>query len=430
MTDAHHVRAHAQWAASATARNVVCPGAIAMATLCEARESEAAAWGTACHQISERCLRVSVDAISFLGMIEKSGKFEFTIDEEMAATSQAYVDYCHNREVEYWNETGDRPPRWVEHKLSLASLDPPLDAGGTGDFIVYFPRWRLLEVVDLKGGRGVVVDVKGNPQGRTYAIGALLALPEMAIERVRVTIVQPRVGDGAPKHDDFHVADLLDWTVDLLAAMRRSKQALDQFATLGGNRTAFDFWAERWLATGQCIFCDAKAICPKFRAEALAVAGSIAKKWFEEPATAPLEIGNAPALASPEELAHWLDGLEALEDWIKAVRGHAHAEAERGTAIPGYQLVDKIGNRAWIDETKASEGLMALGLSEKEIFESKMRSPSQLEKQLGERKSALAALEGKLWEKPIRGTNLVSCDKTSRSAAKTKPERHHEKLEN
>ena len=89
----HHTRAHAVFSASATARNSVCAGAIAMSSLCEDVEREAAAWGTACHQISERVLRGDDDpdggAQRFIGATEKSGKFEFVVDEEMANTAQS-----------------------------------------------------------------------------------------------------------------------------------------------------------------------------------------------------------------------------------------------------------------------------------------------------------------------------------------------------
>ena len=182
MTDAAHKdRAHAQWSASATSRNVQCPGAIAMSSLCEDVEREAAAWGTACHQISEKCLLSGpyggeIDADTFIGTTQIVGKFSFTVDEEMASTSQVYVDYCRERLAEYLAEFGEEAEFWVEKKLSLDALDPPLQAGGTGDFVIWFPKWSLLEVVDLKGGRGVTVDVVGNPQGRSYSIGALLSL--------------------------------------------------------------------------------------------------------------------------------------------------------------------------------------------------------------------------------------------------------------
>ena len=205
-----------------------------MSSLCEDVEREVAAWGSACHQISEKCLLSGpyggeINADSFIGLTQRSGKFEFVVDEEMANTSQVYVDYCRERLSVYKGETGEEAEFWVEKKLSLNALDPPLEAGGTGDFIAWFRLWKELELTDLKGGRGVTVDVVGNPQGRSYAIGAILSLPNIKPERVRVTIVQPRVGDGLPKSDEFHVSDLYDWTHDLLEHMVRAKQALVEF---------------------------------------------------------------------------------------------------------------------------------------------------------------------------------------------------------
>ena len=120
-----------------------------------------------------------------------------------------------------------------------------------------------------------------------------------------------------------------------------------------------------------------------------------------------------------------LDGLDMLEDWIKSLRGHAHAQAERGVMIPGYQLVDKIGNRAWKDEVKASEKLAALGFTEKQLHVSKFVSPAQADKLLGKRKEEIADL----WEKPVKGTNLASCAKSTRPPAKNKIEAHFEPVE-
>jgi len=67
VTEAHYTRAHATWAASATAANWHCPGRIAMSTMAgEEKESIYAATGTAVHQIAEKCLRQNIDAIAFL----------------------------------------------------------------------------------------------------------------------------------------------------------------------------------------------------------------------------------------------------------------------------------------------------------------------------------------------------------------------------
>ena len=423
MSAAHHTRDHEEWSASSTAANWTCSGRIAMCTLVdEEKESEHAARGTAAHTVAERCLRQNVEAVAFLGETIQTKQHEIEIDQELVDSAQMHVDYVKSLSRAPEDRT------FVEQKFSLAKLDPPFGAGGTCDAIVLHAD--SLEVVDLKNGMGVV-SVNENKQLRTYALCALLNTPDASgVKTVISTIVQPRAPhkDGRIRSEAYHVADLIDWTVDLLARMKRSKQALTEFEALGGSRVKFDEWAETWLQTGACTFCPAEGICPKRRKEALSIMSDTAQKWFEEPTSeAPLTVGNAPDIASPEELAHWLDGFEALEEWVKAVRGYAHSAAERGVAIPGYVLADKIGNRKWLDEIKASEGLAALGFGEKQIFESKMRSPAQMEKILGAKRKA--EIEP-LVHRPITGTNLVSADKTTRPAAKGLTERHHEKLEN
>ena len=365
------------------------------------------------------------------------------VDEEMASCTQEFVDYCRGRVNEYATVVGDRESpsewasTWVERNFSLAKLNPPFPAGGTGDFIAYFPLWKMLEIVDLKGGRGVVVEVKGNAQARTYGLGAMLEFPELDVEIVRSTIVQPRAPhrDGRIRSEEIHVADLVDWTSWLLGKMNRAKAASLGFPGTG-NRVDFDNWADQFLTTGACTFCPAEGFCPARRKEALAVAGKRAEEWFEDP-TADDGIAvalNAPAISSTEELGHTLDGLEALESWIKAVRSHAHARAERGESIPGWMLAEKIGNRAWIeqDDPKLAAAIWKdLKLSREEIYEKpEIKSVAQIEKTLGPRKAELAKWEDKLWHKPARGTNLVSATKTTRTPAKSKPEQLFEKLEN
>ena len=427
MADAHHTRAHAQWAASATARNTTCAGALAMATLAgPERESEAAAWGTACHQLAEKTFAFPHIASLFIGEIQKTECFEFEVDEEMANTAQQYVDYCRSR-IALFDDT----QFWIEKNFSLEAVNPPFKAGGTGDCIIYFPRWRMLEIVDLKGGRGVVVEVQNNGQARTYGLGAMLAFPELDVAVVRSTIVQPRAphADGRVRSEEIHVADLVDWTAWLIERMNIAKDALNEFQDIAAGKLTLEQFAEDWLTTGACTFCPAEGFCPKRRAEALAAAGERAAAWFEDP-----DASGAPTTAlqptiSAERLGHTLDGLEALESWIKAVRGYAHMRAERGETIPGWMLADKIGNRAWIDEAMTAAALWdQLKISTEQAFEKpKLKSVAQMEKTLGAK--AMAALEGKLWHKPVKGTNLVSTEKTTRTPALSKAEQHFEQLE-
>ncbi len=424
--DAHHERAHAQWSASSTARNWTCSGALALATLAgPEKESEHAARGTAAHEVAETCMRNGGDPAIFLGETVTTKDHKIVIDEELTNSASEFVEYCRAQNYE---------AILVEQTFSLDALKPPFEAGGTCDVIGV--KGDLLEVVDLKNGMGLV-EVNENKQTRTYALCALLGLPSDArstISRIKVTIVQPRAPhrDGRIRSETFHVVDLLEWTVDLLERMKLSRQAFDEFKAVMGrntknipNRVLFDEWCEKWLTTGQCKFCRAEGFCPKLRKEALARVPAIAAKWFEEPGMPQSDLSNTPRAASPEELAHFLDGFEMLESWISAVRAYAHNQAEGGVTIPGYQLAEKIGNRAWIDEAQTIRDLQSMQLSKEQVFEEKLRSPAQIEKILGAKRKA--EIEP-LVHRPVRGTNLVAASKTTRPPAASKIETHFEKL--
>ena len=413
---AHADRGHSQWSASATSRNVTCPGAIALQTLAgPEKESEHAARGTACHEVAERHLNQGTDPNLDLDTTVKTKQHEIVIDEEIVAGATEYVEYVRQRQA--------LPDAvlWVEQQFSLAALEPPLEAGGTGDAVLYFPHLKMLEIIDLKFGRGVV-DVEGNPQLRTYGVGALLAFPDLDVKTVKVTIVQPRapVKGETIRSEEFYVADLIDWTNDLLGAMKKAKRALDEFEAIDGSRTLFDEWAQQWLKPGACKFCRAEGFCPALRRRALSVAPEAARQWFEDPTlTTPPKL-NAPDLGSPDERGHVLDGLEMLENWIKAVRASEHTRAERGDPATGYVLVDKIGNRAWkeTDEEKIVAALkLDLKLADNQLYTKKAVSPAQAEKIIGaKRKAEVDAL----CHKPVTGTNLVSATKTTRPPAKSK----------
>lgn len=406
----HGARDHATWSASATARNWHCSGALALSRAAPPqKESIHAATGTAVHQIAERCLRTGADPAAFLDTLEKTKEREIEIGEDEVNSADEYVRFVRSL-------VANGGQLQIEQKFSLADLQPPFDAGGTGDAVLFFGGARLLQVVDLKNGMGIV-DVAENKQLRTYALGAMLANPGLAVDTITVTVVQPRAPhkDGRIRSETFSVAELIEWTAELLAKMHLSKQACDEYDAINGNSVLFDEWAAKWLTPGKCQFCPAEGFCPAIRKQALDAAGV----WLDE-----LEqprLSNAPGEMSPEKLGQTLDMLEMIENWIKAVRAHAHTMAEHGTSIPGYQLVEKIGNRAWAgDETKVVGDLKTVvGLTDDEIYERKLRSVAQIEKVLGaKRKDKIS----NMWSRPVKGTNLASTAKSTRPAAKSKAE--------
>lgn len=416
MSD-HGSRDHATWSASATARNWNCPGALTLAAKVEKldRESEAAAWGTACHQISEKCLRSGFDAAHYLGTKEKTKEHEIEVDDEMVETAQTYIDYVRNEIA----PPGQGHPKGflkIEQKFSLASLNPPFDAGGTADAVIYLQEQQSLHVIDLKGGRGVVVEAKGNPQLRTYALGAILANPDVRVKSVKVTIVQPRAGhkDGRIRSEIFHVADLIEWTADLLTVMSAAKGAMVEAQKHGADAQ----WAKAYLKAGDhCKFCPAAGICPALEQKALDAAGV----WFDE-FDAP-RLANTPESLDPAHLAMVLNAADMIEDWLNACRSLAQRLAESGVEIPDYILVDKIGRRKWAadDDKVVADLLNVVKLTREQVFEAKLRSPAQIEKVLGSKRKGEIA---NMFHAPVTGTNLVRADKTSRPPATPAVHKH------
>lgn len=417
----HAERAHATWSASSTARNWNCSGALALSAQVEDLdiESEAAGWGTACHELSEKCLRTGLDAADSIGATIKTKSHEFDVDEEMAECAQVYIDYVRQQQ----NYSNDGKPRandlWVEERFSLEKLKPPFDAGGTCDAIVYSAKDQTLEVIDLKGGRGIVVEVNDNKQLRTYALGAILAHPGLRVDKVTATIVQPRAHhkDGRIRSETFHVADLMEWTSDLVAKMNLSAEAIAEYAKVTGALT-LEAWAEKYLKAGShCTFCPAEGFCPALKSKALAVADA----WFDDAGA--MQIKNQPDVLDPAALAAALDGADLLQNWLNAVRALATRLAEGGTEIPRYHLADKFGRRKFKDPDAVPAALDLLGVPEDKLFEKKLRSPAQIETALGAKGlKPIKAQFDALYHTPLTGRTLVSSAKSSKPAATPKAE--------
>lgn len=409
----HGQREHATWSASSTARNWHCPGALALTHKMPETSNKYADYGTAGHQIAERCLRDwTLNAIDFLDTEESVKGRKVFVDEELCNSTQEFINYVRAAAGQHGSHLQ------IEQRFSLADLNPPFDAGGTGDAVVHHSNYSMLEVIDFKNGRGVV-DAKGNPQLRTYGLGAVLANPTLDVETVKVTIVQPRAGhkDGSIRSETFHMSELIEWTADLVDAMHRSKQALDEYEAAGFNTILLDEWRDKWLKPGKCTFCPAEGVCPAQRRDALAVA----QTWADEDNQ--MQIGNAALDTSPEALARDLDNIPMLEEWIKARRSYAHRLAEQGTEIPGYQLSEKIGNRKWTDDTDLLiVALRAEGATDAEIHvDPKLKSPAQIEKLFG--KTRAEKIIKPFVHRPVTGTNLVSVAKTTRPPAPSAAEK-------
>lgn len=305
-----------------------CPGSVRESLNVEKTTSEYAEEGTRAHELAYAILNGGV----------------YGDNDEMNAAVEVYVDYVGKLHCDYPNAW-----RRFEQKFDLTKYYPGLY--GTADCVFYIEASKRLIVVDYKHGAGVPVEPRENPQLMYYGLGAMHALG-LPVSSVELVIVQPRC--------HHHEGPIRTWKTD-------SWRLLDFVADLIDDAKATEDPSAPLIPGDHCRWCPAKPKCPALRAKALA----LAEQTFS-PLTA----------YSPDRLSETLGMLNAMETWIKGVREFAYREAEQGRPPPGWKLVDKRANRKWRDDINEDNLARNLGLKQPEIYDTKLKSPAQVEKML------------------------------------------------
>ena len=83
-----------------------------------------------------------------------------------------------------------------------------------------------------------------------------------------------------------------------------------------------------------------------------------------------------------EQIGMMLSKIDAVEDYIKALREYATKKIEAGSVIRGWQMQPKRALRKWTDEAKAAELLQEHGISKDLIYTTSIISPSEASKLL------------------------------------------------
>jgi hypothetical protein len=258
---------------------------------------EAAAIGTAIHELSERILRG--EAVNPNDYPDD----HFDMANEYAVFVNTLVENPRKRMIE------------VKVDAGLKTLHESL--GGTADAVLV--DGDHLHVIDLKTGR-VLVDAEDNKQLLTYALGVMRILNAPASIRCTMHIFQPRAG-----HSQWTVSgtDLITHGHELLAA---ANLALTDDAPT--NPT-----------TNNCRYCKAKPICPSIRQKVQ----DNARKDFalEVQAVTPDMIELAQLAAS----------------WSDAVLESAKRQITEGSTIQGWALRPGRKTKFWKSDALAYEAL-------------------------------------------------------------------------
>ncbi len=370
----HSSRAHALLSASGAARWMECtPSARLEEVHGEKKTSAYAQEGTLAHELSELFLRH--DVLQDISDVEFTKEFDRIVEnelftEDMPDNIGPYVDYCSAQYAEA--QTKDKfAVIKLEQKLDLTQYVP--DSFGTADCSIIANG--VLEIIDLKYGKGIPVYAIWNRQLMLYALGALYEFECLYdIETVKLTIVQPRIDNISTW--EISVAELYEWADTVLK-----------------ERATLAYAGEGELKAGDwCKFCGVKNRCRKLYEETI----DIAKRDFSK-----------PALLQDSEIVEILEKAPKLIDWLTSLREYAQEKAVSGKNWPGFKLVEGRSVRKWADPELVEDFLLSKcpELSSEDLYDLKLKSLTAIEKLVG--KTRFAKIASDIIVKPAGSPTLV-----------------------
>lgn len=334
---AHSERKHALLGASKASQWINCPPSARLTEHIPDNRSEYADEGTAAHELSELRLqrRLTIcDSKRRKDLDEKMKDFKKNnrfYGPEMEHAVSEYCEFVEERFMEAKARSIDAAVL-LEAQADFSEWVP--DGKGIGDVVLISDG--ILEVIDLKYGKGVPVSAYGNPQIRLYALGTWAEYSLFYdIREVRMTIVQPRLDSITT--DAMPVDELLAWAEEIV----RPAAALA------------DAGEGEFKPGDHCRWCKVKGNC---RARSDANMAAIAYEFRD------------PALLDLEEIGAILPIAEQLQSWAKDVQGYAFDQAKNGQRIPGWKLVEGRSNRAITDKEAAKAKLLEAGYEPEQIL--------------------------------------------------------------
>jgi len=341
---------HALLSASGASRWMACTPSARLEEQFPESTSSYAEEGTLAHELADTLCRYKTglfcDLSTELENISKSPLY----NTEMYDYIDRYSDYVNECFMTSRSYSSDAVIE-TEVRLDLRKYIP--DGFGTSDIVVIADG--VMQIIDLKYGKGVPVSAENNKQMMLYALGALDKYDLLYdISVVNMTIYQPRLDNISVC--EMPVEDLLNWAETIL----REKAAL-----------AFD-GAGEYQAGEHCRFCRAKGVC-RARAE-------------ENLKLACYEFKQADLLAE-NEIADILKVADNLKNWADDVAAFALDQAvNQGVHYEGWKVVEGRSNRIYTDPKKVEDKLKSEQYTDRDIFNIKLKGIGDIEKLMGKKR--------------------------------------------
>lgn len=330
--------------------------------------SEAAAEGTFAHSLSELYLRNHlklIKSVLFNAELKKHKANKF-YSAELDGHCLDYVNFILDKLADLHD-----PMIFIEEKIDLTEYVP--EGFGTGDCIMIADH--ILDINDLKYGKGVLVEAHENKQLMLYALGALRKYSLLyEVKLVRMTIYQPRLNNFSSF--EIEADKLLAWGNEFV----KPKAQL-----------AFEGKGE-YKPGDHCKFCKARNSCKALMNYNM----DVAKYAFEE-----------PNKMTDADIAAVLEKAATIKTWLTNIQDYALAEAVNNEKKwPGFKLVAGRSNRQYANPDAIIKALNKAKIN-KALFltEPKLVGIGELEKNVG--KDKVATLAGSYIVKPDGKPTLV-----------------------
>ena len=326
--------------------------------------------GTHTHTVVEHCVKAHLaDPTPMIGIRMKDHDGEFIVDAERAARVKVAIDYIRERVTELNGMADVR----AEQRVSLEWFTQRKDLGGTVDIQIRGPE--LLEIIDYKDGIAPV-EVEGNPQLESYAVGVLAEcrlgwnVPDQyPWKQVRMTVIQPKLAlKGLPA--------ISSWTVPV-------SYLLDQIEVITAEARATDD-PNAPLVPGevQCKYCRAKGGCSALANNIMQEVGVMFSPVVEQTLdVAQQSADKDPATMDNQQIRQIIEAAPLMRQLLEAVEKEALRRMEAGQSIPGLKLVHGRGTRTWLfPEKEMADKLVKMGIPKAAVYETKLVSPAKAEK--------------------------------------------------
>lgn len=313
---------HAKFSASASSKWIGCPASITAEQGYENTSSPAALEGTLAHELADTALKEHRSAKSYIGQTI----LKQIITEDMAHDVEKYVEYVNNLIEQY-------PDAIVmnERRVDYSNVAPK--GFGTLDCSVISAAARVCHIIDLKFGRGVVVDATNNSQGKLYGLGILNEMGFLDLfDKIVIHIVQPRVGNYSTW--EISVEELERWGTDVV--MKAVELALSSKPPFNPSEASC-----RWCLHKQ----DCVALNTKLEEEVKAYfdfEGDDSKVGVAEQAAKLDDAAKAVVLASKG----------VVEMFLKAVEESVYDRLLGGGEFSGYKLIEGRSTSKWVENAE------------------------------------------------------------------------------